>query len=99
MSDFVNSFWSVYIAAISVVGIFGCLLLLIMTARKKVESAEDNTTGHVWDGDLRELNNPMPRWWMWLFVLTIVFAVFLPDCLSRLGRIFGAVQVVSGWSI
>ena len=64
MSDFVNSFWSVYIAVISVVGILGCLLLLIVTARKKVESAEDNTTGHVWDGDLRELNNPMPRWWM-----------------------------------
>jgi cytochrome c oxidase cbb3-type subunit III len=34
----------------------------------------DNTTGHVWDEDLRELNNPLPRWWMWLFVLTVVFA-------------------------
>lgn len=76
MSDFVNSFWSIYIAIISAAGVFGCLLLLILTARKKVESAEDNTTGHVWDGDLRELNNPMPRWWMWLFVGTIVFAVF-----------------------
>jgi cytochrome c oxidase cbb3-type subunit 3 len=33
----------------------------------------DNTTGHVWDEDLTEMNNPMPRWWMWLFVITIVF--------------------------
>ena len=76
MSDFVNNFWSIYIAVIAIVGIFGCLLLLILTARKKVDSAADNTTGHVWDGDLRELNNPMPRWWMWLFVSTIVFSVF-----------------------
>ena len=76
MSDFVNNFWSIYIAVIAIVGIFGCLLLLILTARKKVDSAADNTTGHVWDGDLRELNNPMPRWWMWLFVSTIVFFAF-----------------------
>jgi cytochrome c oxidase cbb3-type subunit III len=36
--------------------------------------ANDNTTGHVWDEDLREMNNPLPRWWMWLFVITVVFA-------------------------
>ncbi len=36
MSDFVNNFWSIYIAVITIVGIFGCLLLLILTARKKV---------------------------------------------------------------
>jgi hypothetical protein len=36
--------------------------------------ANDNTTGHVWDEDLRELNNPLPRWWMWLFVITVVFS-------------------------
>ena len=32
------------------------------------------TTGHVWDG-IRELNTPLPRWWLWLFYLTIVWAV------------------------
>ena len=36
--------------------------------------ANANTTGHVWDDDLREMNNPLPRWWVWLFVLTVVFA-------------------------
>ena len=36
--------------------------------------SDDNTTGHVWDEDLKELNNPLPRWWMWLFVITVVFA-------------------------
>ncbi|WP_455384758.1 cytochrome-c oxidase, cbb3-type subunit III [Acidihalobacter prosperus] len=33
------------------------------------------TTGHVWDGDLREYNNPLPRWWVWAFYGTVVFAV------------------------
>ena len=73
MSDFTSNFWSIYVAGITIIGILACLLLLIFTARKKVESASDNTTGHVWDGDLTEMNNPLPRWWMWLFVLTIVF--------------------------
>ncbi|MFW6041493.1 MAG: cytochrome-c oxidase, cbb3-type subunit III [Guyparkeria sp.] len=33
------------------------------------------TTGHVWDGDLREYNNTLPRWWLWAFYVTIVFSV------------------------
>ena len=73
MSDFVNSGWSIYIAVVTVLGLVACLALLIFAARRRV-MAGDNTTGHVWDEDLRELNNPLPRWWMWLFVLTVVFA-------------------------
>ena len=74
MSDFTSNFWSVYVAAITIVGIVACLLLLVRTARKRVQSSDDNTTGHVWDVDLKEMNNPMPRWWIWLFVITIIFA-------------------------
>ncbi len=33
------------------------------------------TTGHAWDGDLQEFNNPLPRWWLWAFYATVVFAV------------------------
>ena len=73
MSDFFSGGWSVYIAVATVVGLLACLALLIIAARRRV-MAGDNTTGHVWDEDLRELNNPLPRWWMWLFVLTVVFA-------------------------
>ena len=73
MSDFFNDGWSIYIAVAVVLGLLGCLALLIFAARRRV-MAGDNTTGHVWDEDLRELNNPLPRWWMWLFVITIVFA-------------------------
>src|ERR1700746_64177 len=32
------------------------------------------TTGHEWDG-LQELNTPLPRWWLWLFYATIVWAI------------------------
>ena len=77
MSDFVNSGWAWFVAIATVVSIVACLVLLIVAARRRV-MAGDNTTGHVWDEDLRELNNPLPRWWMYLFVLTIVFsAVYL----------------------
>ena len=75
MSDFTANFWSVYVAGVTVASILACLLLLWVTARKKVVPSADNTTGHVWDGDLRESNNPMPRWWVWLFVITIVFGL------------------------
>jgi cytochrome c oxidase cbb3-type subunit 3 len=74
MSDFFSNGWSLFITITSIVSIAACLLLLIIAARRKV-MADDNSTGHVWDGDLIELNNPLPRWWMFLFVIT-VFAGF-----------------------
>lgn len=73
MSDFFSSGWSVYIAALTIVGLIACLALLVIASRRRV-MADDNTTGHVWDEDLKELNNPLPRWWMWLFVITVVFS-------------------------
>jgi len=73
MSDFFNGGWSIYIGAATIIGLVACLALLVIAARRRV-MAGDNTTGHVWDEDLRELNNPLPRWWMWLFVLTVLFA-------------------------
>lgn len=75
MSDFIHRFWSDYVAAVSLLGILGCVILLWLTARKRVAASADNTTGHVWDEDLREANNPLPMWWVGLFVLTIVFGL------------------------
>ena len=63
MSDFISEFWGYYIAAIALVGIVWCVWLLFSQRRIQVapgHSAGDDT-GHVWDGDLRELNNPLPR--------------------------------------
>ena len=33
------------------------------------------TTGHAWDGDIQEYNNPVPRWWIWAFYATVIFSV------------------------
>ena len=75
MSDFFSDFWSNYVALATVGSIVACALLLWVVARGKTPGGADNTTGHVWDEDLREANNPMPRWWMGLFVITIVFGL------------------------
>ncbi len=94
MSDFTASAWSVYVTAVTLIGIVACLVLLWVTARKKVDASADNTTGHVWDEDLREMNNPLPRWWMWLFVLTIIFALLYLVAYPGLGSYPGQL----GWS-
>ena len=73
MSDFVSSGWSLYVAGVTILGLVLCLVLLAVASKRKV-MANDNSTGHVWDEDLREMNNPLPRWWVWLFILTVVFA-------------------------
>ena len=94
MSDFINNFWSGYVIFLTLGGIVFCAALLFFVARKKVVSAEDSTTGHVWDGDLRELNNPLPRWWVWLFVLTVVFGIAYLAAYPGLGAMSGKL----GWS-
>jgi len=77
MSDFTNSFWPIFITVISLAGVFGCALLLWLTSKIKANSPNgDNTNGHVWDENLREMNNPLPRWWVWMFIITIVFSLF-----------------------
>jgi len=79
MSDFTSGFWSYYVAAMTIAGIIFCAYLLWSQSTHRVTIEEgkpsDGTTGHVWDEDLTELNNPLPRWWMWLFYLTIVFGL------------------------
>ncbi|HWJ95054.1 MAG TPA: cytochrome-c oxidase, cbb3-type subunit III [Telluria sp.] len=94
MSDFTTGFWSVYVAALTLVGIVACLLLLWITASAKTKASADNTTGHVWDGDLTEANNPMPRWWMWLFVITIIFGFLYLAAYPGLGSFQGQL----GWT-
>jgi len=94
MSDFTSNFWAIYVAGITIVSIVACLLLLILTGKSKGMSASDNTTGHVWDGDLREMNNPLPRWWAWLFVITIVFSLVYLALYPGLGTYGGKL----GWT-
>jgi cytochrome c oxidase cbb3-type subunit III len=67
---------SLFIVILTVGNIAGAMWLLWWTRRSPGEGATtEHTTGHVWDEDLRELNNPLPRWWLWLFIITVVFGV------------------------
>ncbi|MDQ8031388.1 MAG: cytochrome-c oxidase, cbb3-type subunit III [Bordetella sp.] len=78
MSDFVNGFWSYFIGIIAVGGIVWCLWLLYTQRRwlgQRPAAGQVEDTGHVWDGDLTELNNPVPRWWTWMYLLLCVFAL------------------------
>jgi cytochrome c oxidase cbb3-type subunit 3 len=93
MSDFVSPGWSWFVAGLTILSLLGCLWLLLVAARRKV-MANDNSTGHVWDEDLKELNNPLPRWWMGLFVLTIVFGAIYLAFYPGLGNAAGTL----GWT-
>ncbi|MFV9615038.1 MAG: cytochrome-c oxidase, cbb3-type subunit III [Gammaproteobacteria bacterium] len=73
MSDFTSEFWSWFIIAISGGGILWLFYLLRGTS--KADTEEGVPTGHVWDEDLEELNNPLPRWWLYMFYFTIFFAI------------------------
>ncbi len=94
MSDFTSNFWAMYVAVLTLGSILACVVLLWATGKAKAMTASDNTTGHVWDGDLREMNNPLPRWWVWLFIITIVFSLIYLYLYPGLGTNPGAY----GWS-
>ena len=76
MSDFTSDVWGIYIALITAASIIGCAVFLkALTTRRAAKGEPVGTTGHLWDGDLAEWNNPLPRWWMWLFYITIAFSL------------------------
>ena len=65
--------WTIFVAALVAVNVLGCAWLIFWSSR--MSSGEGATTGHVWDGDIVEGNNPLPRWWLGLFWITIVWGV------------------------
>src|SRR5690554_1768198 len=75
MADFIHPGWSVYITVVTVVSIVACFLLAMLMSKRRKPGEKLETTGHVWDGDLRELNHPLPRWWLYLFYITCIFAL------------------------
>jgi cytochrome c oxidase cbb3-type subunit 3 len=67
--------WSWYVIALVALNIVGCVWLLWWTGKRRPGDPAPTDTSHVWDGDLTEYNKPMPRWWINLFYLTIVFGI------------------------
>lgn len=87
--------WSTYVIALAVANIIGCLWLLWWTARRRPgDRSPEGTTGHVWDGNIAELEKPMPRWWLNLFYGTVVFAIGYLVIFPGLGSFAGT----RGWT-
>jgi cytochrome c oxidase cbb3-type subunit 3 len=89
MSDFVNEFWNWYVILIVLISIIACGVFLWSQSLHKPATGEVGTTGHVWDDDLEELNNPLPKWWSWLFYITVVFSLAYAVLYPTLGRYQG----------
>jgi cytochrome c oxidase cbb3-type subunit 3 len=90
-----SGFWNLWIIVLTVANILGCWWLIRWTMRSRAgEAAQGDVTGHTWDGDLQEYNNPLPRWWLWLFYITLVFGVIYLVLFPGLGKFQG----VLGWS-
>ncbi|MDH4030251.1 MAG: cytochrome-c oxidase, cbb3-type subunit III [Chromatiales bacterium] len=87
-----SSFWSWYIIILTVGSIIASVWL--MSSNSKGSPGEVDTTGHKWDGDLQEYNNPLPRWWLYLFYVTVVFSVAYLILYPGLGSFAGT----SKWS-
>ncbi len=95
MSDFTSDFWSLYVGIITVVSILACGVFLATMSTRKVSGAQVETTGHSWDEDLVEYNNPLPRWWIWLFYITIIFGLAYLVLYPGLGTFSGSSQWTS----
>jgi len=91
----VNNFLHWFVIIIAVGSFIGCGLLLWWSSKRQPGEAKNGeVTGHVWDEDLEEYNNPLPRWWLWLFYITIVFGLGYMTFYPALGNFAG----ISGWS-
>ncbi|HMV04417.1 MAG TPA: cytochrome-c oxidase, cbb3-type subunit III [Accumulibacter sp.] len=92
MSDFVTPFWNWFVILISFISIIGCGVLLWTQNTPPPRTVD--TTGHVWDETLEEYNHPLPKWWMWLFYITVIFSLVYCALYPTLGDFQGAL----GWS-
>ena len=87
--------WSWYITILTLANVLGCVWLIRWTSKPVAgEAKSGDVTGHTWDETLQEYNNPLPRWWLWLFYITIVFGLIYFVLYPALGNYKGML----GWS-
>ena len=90
-----SSFWSWWVIIITVGNIAACYWLVKWATKPHVgEVSTGDVTGHKWDDNLEEYNNPLPRWWLWLFYITIVFGFIYLALYPGLGNFAGT----KGWT-
>jgi len=95
MSDFTHPIVGWLIAIVVVLSIIFCFWLVLANNIKKVEG-EIKPTGHVWDEDLEEFDNPLPRWWYYMFIFTLIFGIVYLVLYPGLGTykgLFGWTQI------
>ncbi len=96
MSDIsdMSAFWTGWITVISLGSVFGCAWLLWITRKSQKHSTEtEQTMGHEFDG-IEEYDNPLPKWWMYMFLATIVFGLVYYLLYPGLGTFKGLL----GWT-
>ena len=86
-----TSFWSAYIIVLTPIVIVGTYWLLFANRTRPADS--EAKTGHVYDG-IEEYDNPLPAWWMYMFVITVVFGVGYLVAFPGLGNFQGLL----GWT-
>jgi cytochrome c oxidase cbb3-type subunit III len=91
MSSMISAPVALFVLIATVINILACLWLIWWTAKRR--AGESDTTGHEWDG-IKEYNNPLPRWWLGLFLITIVFGFIYFALYPGLGNIAGSY----GWT-
>ena len=90
-----SNVWSWYIVIGTVATLAACFWLVAWTNRQRASDDEiKESESHVWDENVRELNNPLPMWWLWLFVITVIWAAGYLIYYPGLGGFSG----VAGWS-
>ena len=86
--------WNAFVIGLVLIQVVGALWLLMSLTSNPQKEGEGETTGHTWDGDLKEYNNPLPRWWLYLFWLTAAWMLGYLIIYPGLGNIAGTL----GWS-
>lgn len=95
MSDFFNEYWSLFIAGVTAASLVWIAWFVKGQTTQKLKPGEKaEVIQKAWDGNLQELNNPLPRWWLSLFYITIVFAIVYLVLYPGMGSYKGLL----GWS-
>ena len=71
-----TTFWAWFVAVGTIVFIIWAVWIISWSAKQGPQGkADEDLVGHKWDGDLEEWNNPAPKWWLYLYFITIIFGV------------------------
>lgn len=90
MADFVSGFWNLWVMVLVAGSLLFCLFVLL--SNNKRETGPVELHGHVWDENLAEYNNPLPRWWLYLFWITLIFGVVYLALYPGFGNFKGVLQ-------